>query len=308
MFHPDDVEWAAAAAAPSWDSPVIVDRISRELDSAWAVEQAKMAREAEAAAREAARIRATELRNAERRREIAPVNKFLREHNMSIVHEKKDLIAPDPLAAANPLSLQFEGRKHRARQPHSPPSSSPPPAAVQAKAAEMGVGILAPLKERLAQKQGAAAPPAVQNAVAAVNQLSAAERQQLLQQLLQQQQQASHTTQSPQQQPVAQQNPAPQAKPRGDAAAQKELYEKMLPGINSRRAAIKRGPLTSAGRKAFLEQCQYHINDAAGEQGFARTGLQNPWWDPFVTDRKKHPSKDELAQAGQTDPDATDSD
>lgn len=290
LFKPDDAEWEAAAAAGSWDSDRIVDRIRVALDTAWTIEQARTARQQAELKQQEQRVIRQQQRTEQRHQQARPLKKFLRSKNLSIVHESTKPAEPDELETENPLSLAYKGRRKRKRGEEGEELEESPPVdeELAEEAAERGVLVVSPHKKKR-QALAGVDPDAVAAAEEALAQLPTAAASVLLEKVAKKGGPSKAAA-------VGGQGGA--KKGGGQAAAArvdnakllKTYYEKKLKEINDLRKKQKHGPLNKAGRKDLKKFCGYHYKDV--EHGFAGS-LAAPWWNKYVTDWKKFPDAEE---------------
>ena len=246
LYAPGDAEWTKAANAPSWAHRDIVKRIRDALDAAWAIEMAKMSRDRAEREKEAARTAATLERNKTRRSDVREANAFIKQHKkkLSILHAPAEPKPVDPLAAKNPLSQDYEGRKKRKAPATESPQSSPDEELV-VEAAEYGVAVL-PRDSAKRRAVGGDDPVAVAAAEAALSKLSQPARVALLQKS------TPPSTPTKTLVPKAPRTTPAAAKPRAAAPKPKktaqEYYDAKLKDINAKRARDGNGPLSEASR------------------------------------------------------------
>src|SRR5690606_39116822 len=98
--------------------------VMKVLDQKVAIFKAQQAREKAEQEQQAKHWAKREERRHRRYEQAEPTRRFLKENQLTELHEAATPKTPDPLAAANPLSLEYEGR--RRRKP-SPPKQRPSP-------------------------------------------------------------------------------------------------------------------------------------------------------------------------------------
>ena len=303
LFQPDDKEWQAAAAAPSWESDDIVKRIRVALDSEWAIEQARAARHAAEAKKTAERVQKQHKRTQSRFAAMKPVRELLKKYSLVIIHEatKEDTSGAE-LAAQNPLSLQYAGRPTRKRKSTSPSESESPEVEreVLEEAAALGVQLVSPHKKKR-QALRDADPKAVdthsehvQAAKEAFRKLSPAEKEAVLKSLAANKQAEEETARGASTAATGGGMTAEdtdrerEAKAKADKKKKSAYYKRRLDSINGVRAGVGQGKLNKESRDQLRVQCAHHYKDA--ESAFAGSALLRGWWTEFMENMDKHPA------------------
>lgn len=296
LYRPCDAEWDKVYASDSWFGHP--ERIQTALDEGWVIEQARMARQEAEQAATAARLASNASRNQHRREEVREINHYLRQKDLSIVHEAAEAKPPDKVAAANPCSEEYSGRAKRQRRKPSAPSPELDEE-LEEDASQHGVKILATHKANR-QNTRVIDPNVLRQAKDALSKLPTDVAQSLV----------SSVTAKKATVVLHPKQPRSPAKKKARTSADEavegldkvavaaevdKLYTKKLKEINNRR---QDGGLNSASRKLLLDKCRSRINNPNSEQGFAGTALQ-PAWDDQFTDKTRHP-------ASTSDPENTD--
>ena len=236
---------------------------------------------------EAARVASLEERKNQRAASNKKVKQFAKAQGLSIVHEAATPPKEDPLAAENPLSQQYAGRRKRGplKKRASPVSSpSPPPDDVVEKAEKLGLHLVARTKEKR-QEQSAAVANAMKDVEKALDRLP----EDALREVLKKRGIKVGPTPG-----LVARAPRPRSasrKRRGDdPKAVQKFYEAKLKEINGVRAASHYNGLNKSSRKKLFEACKIHINDE--ETGFASSSLQSSWDDLYMNDIARHPEAD----------------
>lgn len=295
-------ELSDALEAESWDD--IDERIKLQTDAAWAIEKARIARAQEEQQQLAERAAKQEKRKQQRYAAEGKVRQFARDNKYAIVHESSKAKSPDPLAAENPLSLAYKGRRTRKRKaaPAPSPSPEPPPAAVE-KAAALGVELVSPHKSKrqmLSRQRSEDEEKEVEQLASAADALSDSAKRQLLARLQATTPTATGATGKRSRASKARGSAANAAEAdeaaKAAAAARKQqqvadYFAKMLRLLNRERAKTGAGRLNKASREALRKLCEFHAHEPINaEAGFVGSALARNWYDQFHLDLDKYPA------------------
>lgn len=250
-------------------------------------------------------MKAIHKRNERRYDALAPARKFLKEHNMVMVHEAAVPKPVDPLAVENPLSQEYAGRKRRPRSPPAPQPSPSPDPEIEEQAAGKSVKLVPLHKEKRLALGAAAAEEeeAEEKAVAVLAALPAEVAAAVAKQFVSKKKKKK--TSPPKKKPRVEAKEEKEEEEGGDAAKQEKIkvyYKKKLKEINDKRQAAGQGPLNKKSRAQLLKNfAPYHYKDPVVREGFAASALGRPWDRSFSTDFTLHPPAAEGEADSDTD-------
>lgn len=288
-YHRTEKKWRRAYYAEKWSQ--VPKSVMEVIDREVAIWKGKQAREKAEQEKEAEYWAKREERRHRRYEQAEGTRRFLKQNQLTELHEAATPKTPDPLAAANPLSLEYAGRRRRTP---SPPKERPSPKLEQIKKAEargFEVTVGPPGKREKARVSDADAMKAADDAL---SMLTPEQKQQLL---------AKHSSKAAPTGIRAPSAAASQEQKTGlgrrrdyDPVAHLHYFNAKVEQINA-----KRGPgneLSAKSRTRLYDLCEFHYTDTGREeQGFAGSLVER--WDAQFYNLSRHPPEKKAPAAAE---------